>query len=542
MATGHYLGNPKLKAANVPVEFTEEQLKEYVKCSKNPLYFVEKYVYIVHVDKGLMKFDMYPFQKKMVQTFNDDRFVICKLPRQSGKSTTIISYLLHYILYNENVNVGILANKGQLARELLDRLKLAYENLPQWLQQGVVTWNKGNIELENGSKIMAVATSSSAVRGSSFNIIFLDEFAHIPNQLAEDFFSSVYPTITSGTSTKVFIVSTPLGLNMYYKMWMDAIEKRSNYTPIEVHWSEVPGRDDKWKQETIRNTSEQQFNQEFGCEFVGSTNTLIAGSKLRTMGFVNPIFSNKNLDVHEYPIEKHSYVIVVDTSRGKGLDYSAFTVIDATTVPYKVVAKFKDNEISPMLYPSIINETAKKYNNAFVLIEINDIGAQVADIMHQDLEYENLLMMSWKGRAGQQLGTGFGKNGQMGIRTTKQVKRIGCNALKNLIEENKLIINDYDIIYELTTFSQSKDSYQAEEGHHDDLVITLVIFAWLTQQRYFKDLTEVDLREKMYAEKIKEVEDEMLPFGFLNDGLDDENFVDREGNYWHVDANNFVLF
>ena len=354
MSSTSYLGNPKLKAANVQLDFTEEQISEILKCRDNPIHFIEKYVQIVHVDRGLVPFEMYPFQKNMVQNFVDNRFVICKLPRQSGKSTVIISFLLHYILYNENVQVGILANKGATARELLDRLKLAYENLPKWLQQGVVVWNKGNIELENGSKMLAVATSSSAIRGSSFNIIFLDEFAHIPNQLAESFFSSVYPTISSGQSTKVFIVSTPLGLNMFYKMWVDAEEGRSAYVPIDVHWSEVPGRDEKWKEETIKNTSETQFQQEFGCEFIGSTSTLIAGSKLRSMPFKQPIYTKSFLDIHEQPIEDHSYTLVVDTARGQGLDYSAFVVFDSTQLPYKVVAKYRNNEISPMLYPNII--------------------------------------------------------------------------------------------------------------------------------------------------------------------------------------------
>ncbi|NQX84300.1 MAG: terminase, partial [Mycoplasmataceae bacterium] len=382
-----YLGNPKLKSANVPVEFSEEQLTEYIKCHNDPVYFITKYVKIIHVDHGLVDFNLYPFQENMVRTFHDNRFVICKMPRQSGKSTTIIAFFLHYILFNENVQVGILANKGSLARELLDRLKLSYENMPIWLQQGILAWNKGNIELENGSKVLAAATSSSAVRGSSFNIIFLDEFAHVPKELAEEFFTSVYPTISSGQTTKVFIVSTPLGLNQFYKMWVDSEEKRSNYIPIEVHWSEIPGRDQKWKEETIRNTSERQFSQEFETEFIGSTRTLISGSKLRSMPFKTPVHSYENLDIFEQPESKHTYTIVVDTAKGLQLDYSAFTVIDSTALPYKVVAKYRDNEISPMLYPNFIHKAAKHYNNAFVLVEVNDIGQQVVEILHQEIEY-----------------------------------------------------------------------------------------------------------------------------------------------------------
>ena len=542
MSSTSYLGNPKLKAANVQLDFTEEQISEILKCRDDPIHFIENYVQIVHVDRGLVPFDMYPFQKKMVSSFIDNRFVICKLPRQSGKSTVIISFLLHYILYNENVQVGILANKGATARELLDRLKLAYENLPKWLQQGVLVWNKGNIELENGSKMLAVATSSSAIRGSSFNIIFLDEFAHIQNQLAESFFSSVYPTISSGKSTKVFIVSTPLGLNMFYKMWIDAEEGRSSYVPIDVHWSEVPGRDEAWKQETIKNTSEQQFSQEFDCEFIGSTATLIAGSKLRTIPFIQPIYQKQSLDVYEHPIENHSYVIICDTARGQGLDYSAFVVLDVTQLPYKVVAKYRNNEISPMLYPNIIRQAGIHYGNAYVLVEVNDIGAQVADILHQDLEYDNIMMMSWKGRAGQQLGGGFGKNTALGVRTTKQLKRIGCTTLKNLVEADKIILNDYDLLYELTTFSQSKTSYEAEEGHNDDLVICLVIFSWLTQQRYFKELTDMDLREKLYGDKMKEIEQDLVPFGFIEDGLEEDTITDSDGQIWTVERGEYISF
>ena len=359
--------------------------------------------------------------------------------------------------------------------------------------------------------------------------------------MAEEFFTSVYPTISSGQTTKVFIVSTPLGLNQFYKMWIDSEEKRSNYIPIEVHWSEIPGRDAKWKEETIRNTSARQFSQEFETEFVGSTQTLIAGSKLRQLPFKTPIHSQDYIDIFENPIEKHSYTICVDTARGQGLDYSAFTVIDSTEVPYKLVAKYRCDTISPLLYPNVIYKVAKHYNEAYVLVEVNDIGEQVAVTLHQDLEYENMMMMTWKGRGGQQLGGGFGKNAQWGVRTTKQVKRLGCATLKNLIEEDKLIITDYDIIYELTSFSAKKDSYEAEEGHHDDLVITLVIFAWLTNQGYYKELTDIDLREKMYSEKMKEIEESYLPFGIIDDGLGEEEIVDNEGNRWQVDRTDRVL-
>ena len=278
-----YLGNPNLKKVNVKQEYTKEQIVEIQKCMKDPIYFIKNYIQIVSLDKGLVPFELYDFQEKLVDTFHNNRFTICKMPRQSGKSTTIISYLLYYSIFNDNKNIAILANKAATARDILSRYQLAYENLPSWLQQGVINWNKGNIELENGSKLVAAATSSSSVRGSSFNIIFLDEFAYVPQQIAESFFSSVYPTISSGKDTKVMIVSTPHGMNMFYKLWVDAEEKRNLYVPIEVHWSEVPGRDERWKEETIKNTSETQFRTEFECEFLGSANTLIAPAKIKSM-------------------------------------------------------------------------------------------------------------------------------------------------------------------------------------------------------------------------------------------------------------------
>ena len=530
----NYLGNPRLKSVGQDVEWTEESVMEYQKCWKDPEYFIENYVKIVHVDRGLVDFEMYPYQKKMIHTFQHDRFVICKMPRQTGKSTTIISFLLHYILFNQDVSCAILANKLSTARELLGRLRLAYENLPKWMQQGVVVWNKGDIALENGSKILAAATSSSAVRGSSFNIIFLDEFAHVPNTIADQFFTSVYPTISSGETTKVFIVSTPLGLNMFYKMWIDAEEGRSNYTPIDVDWREVPGRDDMWMTETIKNTSQQQFTQEFECEFIGSTLTLIAPSKLRTMTFQSPLATQGGMDVYEQPQKDRTYCIVADTAQGKAQDYSALSVFDITEIPYRQVAKYRDNKISPMLYPNVVYNIGIRYNTAWTLIEVNDVGQQVAEALHFELEYENILMCSMHGRAGQKVGGGFGKNNQLGIRTSKQLKRIGCAALKEMIETDKLIVPDFETIAELTTFSSKHNSFEAEEGHHDDLAMTLVIFSWLVQQQYFKDMTDLDIRKQMYKDQIEALEQDMLPFGIIDSGFEDITFTDDSGQLWEV--------
>ena len=532
--TDKYLGNANLKAVGVKVDFTEKQIKEYMKCSKDPVYFIKKYIKIVSLDEGLVPFTMWDFQEDIVNTVHENRFVIAKLPRQTGKSTTMISYLLHYVLFNQDMNVAILANKLATARELLHRLQLAYEYLPKWLQQGIVEWNKGSIELENGSKILASATSSSAVRGGSFNIIMLDEFAYVPAGIAEEFFSSVYPTITSGSSTKVIMVSTPKGLNMFYRYWTDAVEGRNEYVPIEVHWNQVPGRDDEWKKQTIANTSEEQFATEFDCDFIGSSSTLISSHKLKCMTYVTPIVKNdEGLSVYEKPIENNTYAICVDTSRGQGQDFSAFTVIDMTKTPYKLVAAYRNNRIAPMMFPNAVNAIGKQYNNAHILVEINDIGGQVADILHSELEYDNLLMCSVKGRKGQVLDGGFGKGGtHFGLRTTLVTKRIGCATLKGLIEEDKLIIEDFDTVSELTTFVAKKQSYEADDGHNDDLAMCLVMFGWMTTQPYFSDMMDINIREDLYGEKISQMEEEMTPFGFIDDGNEPEYETDNEGNRW----------
>jgi len=537
MTDSVYLGNPNLKKANTPIEFSEEQIIEFLKCKEDPVYFANNYIKIISLDEGLTQFHPYHFQKKLINNFHNNRFNICKMPRQTGKSTTVISYLLHYLIFNDSVNIGILANKAATARELLARLATAYENLPKWMQQGVLVWNKGNIELENGSKILAASTSASAVRGMSFNILFLDEFAFVPNHVADSFFASVYPTITSGKNTKVIIVSTPHGMNHFYRMWHDAERGKNEYIPTDVHWSEVPGRDAQWKDTTIANTSEQQFKVEFECEFLGSVNTLINPSKLRNLVYEDPIKRNAGLDIYENPIKEHNYIMTVDVARGLGNDYSAFIVFDTTEFPYKAIAKYRNNEIKPMLFPNIILDVAKAYNQAYLMIEVNDIGDQVASILQYDLEYQNILMASMRGRNGQIVGQGFsGKKTQLGVRMTAAVKKLGCSNLKTLLEDDKLLTVDYDIISELTTFSQKHNSFEAEEGCNDDLAMCLVIFSWLVQQEYFKEMTDQDVRKRLYEDQRDQIEQDMAPFGFISDGLDDgESFVDNNGDRWHTD-------
>ena len=553
-----YLGNPNLKPVGVQQQFTPEQVKEYIKCANDPVYFVEKYVKIVAVDKGLVPFQMYDFQKDLISKLHANRFVIGKLPRQVGKTTTVGAYLLHYVLFNQNMNVAILANKQSTAIEILGRIKMAYEYLPKWLQQGVIEWNKGSIVLENSSRILAAATSSSAIRGGSFNCILLDEFAHIPTQIAEEFFTSVYPTITSGQSTKMFIISTPNGLNMFYYYWKGAINNQNGYVPFEVHWSQVPKypggplRDDQWKREMISKTSEKQFEQEFECDFLGSSNTLISPTKLHTLVYSKPILRTKDgMSIYQEPIRKdpdnpkihdHVYFITADVAEGQGKDYTAMTVIDVTEFPYKVVAVYRNNTVSPLLFASVIKTVAKKYNNAYVLVEINSIGVEVANILHTDLEYENIIKTAMMGRKGQIITEGFGaaKKVQMGVKTSVITKKVGCQVLKNLIEEDKLIVEDADVISEFTTFISKKQSFEAEDGHNDDLVMCLVLFSWATRQQYFKNLTDMDVRLAMYQQEIEKIEDDMLPFGYFDDGIEDIEDK-QEDVYWGSEKDPWII-
>jgi hypothetical protein len=541
-----YRDNVNLKPYGVKIDFTPEQVEEYVKCASDPIYFATRYMKAVSLDEGLIPYHPYPYQKKMIETCAKNRFVICKLPRQSGKTLTMCAYLLWNVMFNQDINVAVLANKKTIAYEILERIKNAYQYIPKWLQQGVKEWNKGSIVLENGSRVIASATSSSAVRGLSLNIIYLDEFAHIPNNIAEDFFSSVYPTISAGKDTKVIITSTPRGLNKFYHLWKGATKRqgedgKNEFIPIEVSWRDVPKypggplRDEKWMMETISNTSLEQFNQEYNTEFLGSTNTLIASWKLSSMNWVKPIKTHKDgLMIYEEPKPGHIYTLTVDVARGIGKDYSSFAVIDASASPYRLVAKYRNNLIPPLVFPNVIESVARLYNNAWVLVEVNDIGGQVVDILHTELEYENIVSTVAKGRKGQVVSGGFGRGNKLqGVRTTVALKKTGCSILKNLIEQDRLIIEDQDVIDELMTFvSQGEIGWKAEEGHTDDLVMCLILFSWLCRQTYFKDMTSVDIRKGMMEEEMQELEDELTPFGFLSKANDAETEIFDGNDYW----------
>jgi len=539
-----YLANPNLKRAHVPIEFTAEQVEEVIKCSQDVVYFIENYVKIINLDEGLVPFEMYPFQQDMANMITDNRFSVIKTCRQAGKTTTSAAVILWHVLFNESYTIAILANKLSTAREILSRVQRAYENLPMWLQQGVIVWNKTSIELENGSQIIASSTASSAIRGYSINFLYLDEFAFVPRNIQDDFFTSVYPTIISGTNTKVVITSTPNGFDLFYKIWINSVENRNEYSNFMGNWWDVPGRDEEWKQKTIANTSEDQFRQEFDAEFLGSANTLISPNILKILAFIDPKSKHYDgsLSIYEEPEDGRNYFLVADVSRGVGIDSSAFLVYDVTEMPYKVVAAYKNNLIEPILYPEIIYQVARSYREAFVMIEINDNGQQIADILHQDLEYENIVYTTVKGRAGQVLGAGFAPNTQRGVRTTKQVKRLGCVNMKTMIEKQQIILNDFNVINELSTFIHKGNSYEAESGSHDDLVMCLVLLSWATTQTFFKELTDTDFRAKILAEREKMWEDEVLPFAFYDDGQSDENTVNintyDEGGWLHEDSLN----
>lgn len=517
-----YNGNRSLKQIGFEHEYSLEQIKEILKCKDDPIYFIKTYCKIISLDsEQLVPFDLFPYQEKFINTLQDNRRVISMQPRQMGKSQTVAAYVLWYTLFNNNKTVAILAHKSDAAMEILSRYQLMYENVPIWMQQGIKTWNKGDVELENGSSVFTAATSSAGIRGKSVNLLYVDEAAIIPNNIAEAFFTSVYPVVSAGETTKIILTSTPLGYNHFWKFWNDAENGTNGFTPLRVNYWEHPKRDGKWAEEQKALLGEIKFNQEVLCAFLGSSNTLISADTIARLSPKTFVHSKDHLDVLEEPQKNNSYFITVDTSRGVGGDYSAFTVIDATKYPFSVVAKYRNNKISPLLYPDIIHKVAKDYNNAFILVEINDIGQQVADIIHNDLEYENMIWVGSDARYGQHLSTS-GRSANLGVRTTKQIKRIGCATLKSLVEENKLLVFDQDIISEFSTFIENRGSFEADEGYHDDLVMSLVLFAWASNDMLFKDLMNANNRQALFSQQIKNIEEELTPFGFIDNGMPEE--------------------
>ena len=541
-AKNSYNGNQNLKQIGFQITLTQEQVKEYLKCARDPIYFIENYCMIVTLDHGLQPFKLYDCQKEKVDVILNNRKVILMEGRQQGKTITAAACILWYTLFQENKTVAILANKSAAAREVLYRYQLMYEMLPLWMQQGLKTWNKGDIELENGCRIFTAATSSSGIRGKSVNWLYIDEAAIIPNNIADEFFTSVYPTISSGETTKILLTSTPLGYNHFWKFWNEAEQGINGFIPHFIHYSKIPGRTDEWAEQQRALLGDLKFNQEVLCRFLGSSNTLINPDAISRMSAKPFVYRNDGLDILEEPIrayrndegqiegKNHTYVLVADTSRGVGGDYCAFTITDITEFPYKVVAKYRNNKISPLMYPNIIHKVAKDYNNAYCLVEINDNGQQVADSLYSELEYENVFFVGHNSKSGQFLSGGFQPGATLGVRTTKQVKSLGCTNFKSMVESSKLLIHDPDIIHEISTFIEQRNSFAADVGYHDDLVMTMVLLGWASNNLFFKDLTNINLRTVLYEEQFKYIEESLTPFGFIDIGEPKENAPEVSGD------------
>jgi len=464
-----YLGNPKIKKANVTMTLSSDELAEWRKCRKDPVYFIRSFMKIVNVDGGLIPFDMYDFQEELILHIHENRFSSIACARQVGKTTVTTGYLLWFVLFHSYKNIGILANKKKSAVKALARLKLAYEKMPMWLQQGVVEWNKGDIELENGSRIGAFAAASDAARGESFSFLFVDEVAFVEPHVWDEYYKSSYPTISSGDTTKICLVSTPNGLNHFYLLHNGAREGTNTYKPFEVIWTAVPGRGEKWKEETIANTSEEDFLQEHCVEFIGGQLTLIASALLRTFRPLDSITVDLSghVKIIEAPKKDHMYFLTADVARGTGLDYSAFSIIDISTFPNKQVATYRNNKISSLIFPNVIEQFAKRYNEAHVLVESNDLGQAVLNTLNWEFEYENIVSTKYANA----------KRSRMGIQVDKRTKKIGCNRLKDMVESFNLLVSTSETIDEMYHFQVKGDSYAADMGT-DDLVMGLVNFAY----------------------------------------------------------------
>lgn len=521
-----YLGNPQIKRDGVQQEWTSELVSEYVKCMQDPVYFAETYLKVINLDEGLVPFKLYPYQKDMFEHFNQNRFSIVLACRQSGKSISSVGYLLWYVLFHPEQNVAILANKGSTAREMLARITLMLENLPFFLQPGCKALNKGNIDFSNNSRIIASATSGSSIRGMSINLLFLDEFAFVEN--ATEFYTSTYPVISSGKSTKIIITSTANGIgNIFHKLWEGALQGINEFKPFRVDWWDVPGRDEEWKKETISNTSELQFEQEFGNTFLGTSNTLIRGDVLLGLKAAPPKAIEDDTFIYEFPDEEHNYIMTVDTSKGRGQDYTTFNIIDISVQPFRQVAVYRNNTVSPMVVPTIVYNWAKKYNNAYVIVENNDQGVIVANGLYYDLEYENTHIES------------FSKSGGIGVTMNRKVKGIGCSNLKDLIEEKRLEVFDLETISEISTFESRGSSYEASSGNHDDLVMNLVMFAWYTGTDMFAGQTDINIKKMIFEERVKMAEQEMVPFGEILNGEDSPKKFRNGGFVWEEDPTPF---
>lgn len=504
-----YLGNINVKRDGVVTQFAQHEIQEYLKCMQDPTYFAKKYCKVISLDKGLVPFNLYPYQEKMFNQFNSYRFNIVLACRQSGKSISSVAYLLWFAIFHPEKTIAILANKGATAREMLARITLMLENLPFFLQPGCKALNKGSIEFSNNSRIIAAATSGSSIRGLAVSLLYMDEFAFV--ERAAEFYTSTYPVISSGKETKVIITSTANGVgNMFHKIWEGAVQGTNEFKPFRVDWWDVPGRDEKWKAQTIGNTSQLQFDQEFGNTFFGTGDTLINADTLLAQKAENPIqiLEGNSVKIYKQPVKKHQYVMLVDVSKGRGQDYSTFNIIDVSTRPFEQVAVYRNNKISPVLFPNIIHKYAKVYNEAYVIVEANDQGSLVTNGLYYEIEYENVHMES------------VIKADRIGVEMNKKIKRLGCSAIKDLVEANKLHVVDAQTIVEMSTFVAKGQSFEASEGNHDDLMMNLVLFGYFTVTNAFENLTNISVKDMLFQQRIKEIEDDLVPFGFIDDGLD----------------------
>ncbi len=502
-----YLGNPNVKRDGVLQQWTPELLNEYKRCMQDSVYFAENYVKVIALDEGLVPFKLYPYQKEMFTHFEENRFNVVLACRQSGKSISACAYLLWFALFHPEKTIAILANKGATAREMLSRITLMLENIPFFLQPGSKALNKGSLEFSNNSRIIAAATSGSSIRGMSVNLLYLDEFAFV--ERAAEFYTSTYPVVSAGKETKVIITSTANGLgNQYHKIWEGAVQGINEFKPFRVDWHDVPGRDEAWRAQTISNTSQLQFDQEFGNTFFGTGDTLVNAETLMSLRAkpAKKILEGGNLKVYEETQQNHDYLMTVDVSKGRGQDYSTFNLIDISVRPFKQVAVYRNNTISPLLFPNIIYKYAKSYNDAYVIIESNDQGSLVCNGLYHDLEYENMHVESAI------------KANALGIEITRKSKRIGCSGFKDLIENNKIEIVDEQTIIEISTFEARGQSYEASDGNHDDLVMNLVMLGYFISTQTFSDMTDIDLKQMLFKQRLDEIENDIVPFGFVDDG------------------------
>jgi terminase large subunit-like protein len=528
-----YMNNERLRRPGVVFQLTREHIEEYAKCSDPDTglaYFSKKYMKVEIPDGQVVPYDPRSYQLEFAEKALKHRFILVKLGRQMGKTTAACAIILWHLLFKRRYKIALTANKLEQAIEILDRLKLAIEWIPPWLQHGVIVWRGTRIAFENGSYVQAAATSMSGIRGKAYSMIYMDEYAHIHPNMQRKFYDSVYPAISAGKETKLFITTTPNGLEGFYKLWKESEDGENDFQRVEAHWSEMPGRDEAWAAKERARLTDEGFAQEYETEFLGSSATLINGRVLARLPKKRPIERTAvGVKVFKRPEEGHQYVAAVDVSRGLGLDYQAMTMVDVTTRPWEVVATYRNNTLPPSLYHEVIHDVAKFYNQASVLVEINDVGQRVAeDLMHVD-EYENVIMTQVKGKYGTRAGGGFGQNSRFGVKTTVQVKRIGCAILKQLIERDQLVINDEDILWEFGRFVGKNNTFKAEDGAHDDLVMCLVLFAWLTDQRFFKESMDshADLRAAYVAQAETWSEEDLTPFGVIDDGHDEADKLEE---------------